>query len=273
MPCKLRSTGSTAMDPESLGKMIREIVREEISTALDNKLKPIHDELGKLEITIKSCSSKVEDLETAANDMEVRMSTMEVQYKALLAENEQLKVKTDSLENHSRKFNLRILGLQQGIEAGKPTTFVDTLLYELFGEDALGPPPLVNIAHRTGPTAKDGSRCMIARLHSLELRRTIQRLVGAKGGKLNFRGHRINIYPDMTTELRKQQAEYNEVKVLFRKANLRYGIVHPAKMLVTFNNKTFSFTRPTEAMEFYEKQVRPSLSDTSSATEPTPSGP
>lgn len=50
------------MDPESLGKMIRGIVRVEISAALDNKLKPIHEELEKLEGTIKSCKSKVREM-------------------------------------------------------------------------------------------------------------------------------------------------------------------------------------------------------------------
>lgn len=274
MPSKsaLRSTGGNMMDPEYLGKMIREIVREEISAALDNKLKPIHEELKKLEVTIKSCKSKVEDLEAAANAMEERMSAAEKLYNDLRLANEQLKDKTDALENQSRKFNLRILGLQHGVEAGKPTSFVNKLLYELFGEEALGPPPLASIAHRTGATARDGSRCMITRLHSFEVRRTIQRLTGEKGGKLYFRGQRISIYPDMTAELRKQQADFNEVKALLRKAELRCGIVHPAKLLVTFNNKTVSFTRATEAMDFYEKQVKTTLTKASSTADLTPSG-
>ncbi len=75
------------MDPESVGNMIRGIVCEEISAALDNKLKPIHEELEKIEVTIKSCSSKVDDLEAAANAMEGRVSTVEKQYRDLLVVN------------------------------------------------------------------------------------------------------------------------------------------------------------------------------------------
>ncbi len=177
----------------------------------------------------------------------------------------------EALENYSRKFYLHILGLQQGIEAGKPTTFINKLLYELFGEDTLGLPPSISIAYCTGPTATDSSCCMITRLHNFEVRRTIQRLVGAKGGKLHFRGRRISIYPDTTIELREQQAGFNEVNALFRKANLRHSIAYPAKMLVTFN-KTFPFTCAMEAMDFYEEQVKLSLTNFSSTMDLSPSG-
>ena len=61
--------------------------------------------------------------------MEEHMSTLEKKYKTLLVENEELKEKTQVLENYSRKFNLRVTGLQRGIEAGKPK-----LLYELLSD-------------------------------------------------------------------------------------------------------------------------------------------
>lgn len=256
MPSTLRSA---TMDPEALAKMIRDIVREEISTAFDTKLKPMQEELSKLNLILTACKSKVDELETSANTMEERMQSLEKSHKALLAENEELKEKTQALENHSRKYNLRIIGLQQGIEAGNPTAFVTKLLYELFGEEKLGPQPLVSIAHRTGPVVQNESRCMITRLHSFEVRRTIQRLVGAMGGKLNYRGRRIHIYPDMTTEQRKQQAQFNDIRALLRTANLRHGIAYPAKLLVTFREKTYAFTRAMDAMDFFEQQVKPSL--------------
>ena len=115
--------------------------------AFDTKLKPMQEELSKLNLTLTACKSKVEDLETCANTMEERMQSLEKSYKALFGENEELKEKTQALENHSRKYNLQIIGLQV-IEASNPTAFVTRLLYEL------GPQPLVSIAHRTGPVAQ-----------------------------------------------------------------------------------------------------------------------
>ncbi|KAL7387987.1 hypothetical protein ABVT39_004839 [Epinephelus coioides] len=115
------------------------------------------------------------------------MTIAEEQYKDLMKTCKELTVKTDLLENQSRKCNLRILGLPRGIEGSGATAFTSTLMYELFGEEALWPPPLVNIAHRTGSYNKDGIRCMITRMHSFDVRLTIQRLVGERGGKLTFR--------------------------------------------------------------------------------------
>lgn len=196
--------------------MVRDIVRQEILSAFDKNLKPINDKLKKLVTSIQTIRTKVVDLETAANAMESRMTTAEERYKDLLKKCEELTIKTDLLENQSRKFNLRILGLPRGIEGPRATAFTSALLYELFGEEALGPPPIVNIAHRTGPTNKDGNRCMIVRMNSFDVRLTIQRLVGNRGGKLAFRGHTIRIYPDISADLRGQQAEFNAVRTRLR---------------------------------------------------------
>lgn len=45
--------------------------------------------------------------------------------------------KIDQLENHSQKFNIRIIGLPEGAEAGNPTAFTTKLLYELFGQETI----------------------------------------------------------------------------------------------------------------------------------------
>lgn len=57
------------------------------------------------------------------------------------------------------------------------------------------PPPLVNIAHQTG-LMSNGNLCMITKLHSFEVKGTIQRLVGAMGSdKLQYQRQKISIYP------------------------------------------------------------------------------
>ena len=260
-------------DPEALGKMIRDIVREEILSAFDNRLKPIQEELSKLNLSQQECNSKVKDLETAANFTDERLSTLESDYKTLLEENEGLKQKTLSLEQNSRKYNLRILHLKSGAEAGKPTAYVTKLLYDLFGEEELGPPPLVSIAHRTGQANPDGTRCMIARLYSFEAKQTIQRLVGTMKGELQYQDQEIRIYPDVPAEQRKLQAKFKDVRALLTAAKLRNGVALPAvKLLVTFKDKTHTFTSPTEAMEFYEQQVKPSLETPENDTEHSESG-
>lgn len=124
-----------------------------------------------------SCRTNVQDLERSANKTESRLKTFEVENRRLAKEVQQLKEKTEAMENHSQKFNLRIIGLPNVIEAGKPTQFTTALLYESFGEDALGPMPLISVAHHIGPVA-GRKRPMIIRVHSLDVKCTILRMKG-----------------------------------------------------------------------------------------------
>lgn len=254
-----RAAAKQTMENAELASVIRQIVREEITEGFENNLKPIKESLSDLQTNVVSCMSKVKDLETAANAMETTAKLLEEENKWLKTEVHKLKEKTSALESHSRKFNLRIIGLPKGIEDGKPTQFVNKLFYETFGQDALGPSPLINIAHRTGPVDHE-RRTMIARLNSFEVKRTILRMTSEKGKQgLQYQGHRISIYPDMTSEQREQQASFNEVRALLRTTNLRYGIVQPTKLLITFNKKTYSFTEASKAKDFYMNEIKSTL--------------
>lgn len=164
-------TRSSRMNPEALVKLIRKIVHKEISSALKDKLKPIQDSLSKLQVSVFDSASKIKALGEAANETESRLAQLENDCKLLRSQNELLIKKTEALENHSRTFNIRIFGLKEGVEQGKPTAFVNKLLYDLFGQEALSLPLLVNITHRTG--LSKGDCCIIAPLNSFETKRIV----------------------------------------------------------------------------------------------------
>lgn len=255
-----RKQTKLTMENAELAALMRTIVREEIATGLEANLKPIKDELKNIQLAVTSCLGKIESLEAAANETETRLIKLENENKTLAEEVTLLKQKTESLESHSRKYNLRILGLPEGIEQGRPTSFVNELLIELFGKEELGLLPPANIAHRTGRN-KD-SRCMITRLNSFETRQYIIRLAAAKRKKpegLMYRGHKISFFPDLTADQRKQQSAFDDLRAILRKTDLRYGVAYPAKMLITFKNKTHAFTKASEAMDFYKTEIKPTL--------------
>lgn len=126
---------------------MRTIVREEIATGLEANLKPIKDNLSKIQLKVTSCLEKVDPLEAAANEDETKRSKLELENKMLATEVSLLKQKPKLLENQSRKLNLRILGLPGETEQGRPTSFVNDMLRELFGQADLGPLPPANITH------------------------------------------------------------------------------------------------------------------------------
>lgn len=200
------------MENQDLAKMVRSILREEIAVAFETNLKPINTALKNLQGKVATCLGKVCELETAATDTATELAARKLDCQTFQVEIQKLKKKCDDLENHSRKFNLRILGLPNGIEAGRPTQFVTNLLYELFGEGELGPPPLVSVAHRVGTIEKntagqEKSRCMIVRVYSSEVKQKIIRLASQRGKQgMYYQEKRLSFYPDLTAEQREQRA-------------------------------------------------------------------
>ena len=97
----LRSTGISGptilgtMSPEELGKMVRDIVRQEIATAFDTNLQPNSEKLEKLDDSIQTICTKVKDLETSANDMETCLNTAQKNYTDILKNYKELTEKTD----------------------------------------------------------------------------------------------------------------------------------------------------------------------------------
>ncbi len=260
MPATRQQT-KFGMENADLAALMRTIVREEIATGLETNLKPIKDELSKIKLKVTSCLDKVDSLEAAANEAETRLSKLEHENKTLAAEVSSLKQKADSLENQSRKFNLRILGLPEGLEQGRPTSSVNNMLCELFDQADLGPLPPANITHCIGGKDK-APRCMITRLYSFEVRQRVIRLATERRKQpdgLKYRGRKISIFPDLTADQRKQQAVFDEIRAILRKTGIRYGVAYPAKLLITFGNRTHVFLTSSEAMDFYRTEIKPTL--------------
>lgn len=137
--------------------------------AFDLKLQPIKESIDSLQETMKGTSSKLREIEEAVIDDDCRLTKMEMKYANLHSENISLREKIQQIEDHSRKCNIRIIGIPSGAEGGQPTAFVNNFLKEMFGADKLGPQPCVNIEYILHHSqSQTRSRSMISQLFSLE---------------------------------------------------------------------------------------------------------
>uniref|UniRef100_A0A3B3DK96 L1 transposable element RRM domain-containing protein n=1 Tax=Oryzias melastigma TaxID=30732 RepID=A0A3B3DK96_ORYME len=162
--------GGASLNCEELSVLIRTIIREEIGVAMD-----------KLQ----------------ANE-------------GLRKENKALKEKADRMEDRSRKYNIRILGVTTDVEKGNPTSYMSALLEELF-KDKIQRAPEVEAAYRTGPKNKSGHRVMIVRMHRLTAREEILR-AAKKERKFDFHGMILRFFPDLTAEIVKARDSFREVR-------------------------------------------------------------
>ena len=129
----------------------------------------------------------IQHMEMALNDMETRLATLESTCLTLSNENAALKLKTDDLENRSRRNNIRITGLPEKVEGSQLSAFTEIFLKETFGAEAFSTPLTVDRVHRvsSGRMKQNGPpRSLIARIPPLPNQGTCPEV--GQGGRIAF---------------------------------------------------------------------------------------
>ncbi|XP_073798760.1 LINE-1 type transposase domain-containing protein 1 [Danio rerio] len=245
------------LTPASLKEIITTTIRTEVSTLRTEFLSELRSAVSTLQSTLSLQAQKIVDIETALIDSDGRLTAIEALCNALKKENGSLKLKVDDLENRSRRQNLRIIGIPEGLEGQSPVTFMISLFIELFGDSAFERPLQIDRAHRTGQKTHPNAypRHMLVRLHHYQTKELILKL-SRERGSLEFNGATIRIFPDMSAEVARQRAEFKDVKALFRSAGVTYGMLHPAKLRVDYKGQRHFFQTPQAAMEFFTANIK-----------------
>ena len=211
--------------------VFRSAIREEMSIAIEK----VQSQLNAMDVTITQCKEKSAEVDEALSNMNSRITDLEESTTGLQVENTKLKDKIERLVMHSRKLNMRVFGQDNGIEKGNPTALMTSFFKEMFRSDELPGDPTVENAHRVGPD-KNTPRAMLVRMQRLQVKQAIINLSKQKGS-MNFRGMRVWIYPDLTSEETRRRAMFNDVRKKLREAKVRHGIRHPGTLLITFKRR------------------------------------
>ena len=231
---------------------LRTMIREEVGTAIEN----IRPQLKAVEDAVTSCKVKLGEVEDAVSKVDERVSDLEVSNNTLQEENVKLRDQVERLEKFSRRFNVRVVGLKNGIEKGNPTAFMTDFFKESFQGMDLPCEPLVEIAHRVGAEKNKGNRTMIARMQRLQVKQAVIQ-ISKQNGAINFQGMKVRIYADETAEENKRRSLFKDIRKKLFDAKIKNGFRQPSQLLVTFNGETTSFTTPEEAQTYYETVIQP----------------
>ncbi|KAK1893776.1 LINE-1 retrotransposable element ORF1 protein [Dissostichus eleginoides] len=210
-------------------------------------------------IALDECHDKLRAHGEGLNSFDARLQAMETHYANLNSDYKKLQEKTDDLENRGRRCNLRIIGVPEGLEKGNPTQFIAGLLHEVLGgPNGLEQPPILDRAHRATakfPREGDRPRPFILRVHYFQEKERIQRLARQKG-RPEFQGKQILIFPDYSANLSRRRAAFSEVKELQHKEEgVRYGLLYPAHLRISFNGQTKMFENPQAAKDFVMAKI------------------
>ncbi|XP_038154320.1 uncharacterized protein LOC119791981 [Cyprinodon tularosa] len=220
-------------------------VRSEIAnntTAIHAELDHMKSNVGAVEKGLSTWTDEVVSTQRTVKDLEKLVG--------------ELRDKCEDLEGRMRRGNIRIMGVAERPGSSSPAA-VSKLLKEVFQMDKEG---IVERSHRSlvQRGAGDKPRVIIARLHNEGDALAILRKARDRGGRLQFDGNTISVFPDYTVNVAKARAAFTDVRKMLRgRPGVRFGILYPARFRISYNNEEKEFLDATEAMDYVKKKVIP----------------
>lgn len=145
------------------------------------------------------------------------------------------------------------------MEADYLTGLLNRIFHYVVGLSENDLPPEVDRAHRAPrprPNPEDPPRNIIVRLLRWGDKQKI--LASAKKKKsLFWAGQLFYIQQDLSAEVRRQRAEYNEIIEELKTQKLRVGILHPAQLVVTIEGEKLVYNTPESARKELQKWLHP----------------
>lgn len=221
-----------------------------MSSTFDRKFDVLSSTLSEVNVSLANISTRVAVTEEAAKVHEARIESLEKLCAHLETECEKLKEKTCDLESRSRRQNIRIVGIKEGVENGKPTEFVTNLLAQVLGEENFDRPIQIDRAHRSPQPIREGrSRAFVVRLHHYQVKERILRLARSK--PLQYDGKAMHIFPDLAADVLKQRQKFDSIRKKCREHEVRCGFRFPSKFIVTVRDKETKTFDSSESAEMY----------------------
>ena len=249
----------------SLRKDIADIFKKELQETLGDALSTIKLDLQAVktqlandraatDATVSELKGTVGEMEHSLTECSDDIAEMKTTIKSLTANVAKLENKCEDLESRSRRNNIRIVGVPEGPDTCT-TTAVAALLTEAFG---LVKEPLLDQSHRTlQPKPKPGERprAIVCRFHyfgdCVDVLRRAREL-----RQIKVRDLTISVFPDHTAKIARARAAFNEVRRQLRGLDgARYGLMHPARLRITYNGVEKDFVSAEEASGYVKTLI------------------
>lgn len=234
-------TGSDMEDGNSVNLSI--ILKELREFRKDNsqQLNDIHAEINKT-------NKRIEEAEERIDEVETRTQATEEAVTELLKLQIQLSAKVTELESRSRRKNIRIYGVKEGLEenAGSVAAYVERLLSDNL--PAAGEIK-VEAAFRAPipkPPPNAPPRSIMVKLTSFRMKEEVLRTAWQKRG-FQLDGKTISFDHDYAPEILKKRKEYAEVKAALKEKKIRFQTPFPAKLRVFYEEGTSLYGSAEEA--------------------------
>ncbi|KAK7916033.1 hypothetical protein WMY93_011794 [Mugilogobius chulae] len=230
---------------------------------LDNKMTEINESISELKDVLNGLTTRVNEAEERIGAAEDQLAQLSSQAAKLSKDNAFLLEKVESLENHSRRNNIRLVNLREGCEGNDPVAFFTNWLPDTLGREQFTEPLLIERAHRTlapKPAADEKPRPVLIRLLKYRDREKILHTAAKRAKEFNgpimFENKPLFFFPDLSASLVKRRKEFDHVKKDLRSRGIQYSLLHPATLRIMLaDGKRRYFKTPKEAAAFLKDTI------------------
>lgn len=234
-----------------------------LSNKLDTKTAEINESISSLKSMLDNLTSRVTEAEDRIGTAEDHVTELDSRVIKLTKDNEYLMEKIESLENYSRRNNIRVLNVREGCEGSDPVTFFANWLPTVLGQEHFPEPLIIERAHRTlvpRPSAGERPRAVLIRLLKYQARekilRTAAKLSRESNSPILYENSPVMFFPDLSANLVKRRKEYDRVKKELKSKGIQFTLLYPAILRVTLSDgKKKTFKTPREAAAFVRENT------------------
>lgn len=260
----------------SLRGEISKIIREEMRSALSEEFTALRADLNAVRAEIASNStatraeitsikSDVEDVKSGLSTWSDEVNSLQTIVTDLQSELVKIRDRCEDMEGRMRRGNIRIVGVEEYPNSTNPKE-VSKIIREALQMDR---DVKVDRSHRTAALTKPGGgerpRVIIAKLHYDGDAADILRRARDKA-PLTYQGKRIAIFPDYTTSVAKARAAFSDArKVLRGRSDVRFGLLYPARLKITYKEDSKEFRDPVKAMDYIRKTIPAAITGSETA--------
>ena len=227
-----------------------------MKTDISSKFDGILSAIESVRRDIIDCSERVTQAETRISTTEDNVTTLQKKVKTLEGKNKYLEEKVVDLEARSRRSNVRLVNLPEGAEGEDTCGFLESWIPEALELQTLRGKITVERAHRLGPRRQhktdSAPRTLIMKFLNYKDKEAVMRAARAKKQVL-YKNDPVRFYQDVTAETHKKLKEFEEARRQLRSLGLRYGMIPPARLIVTYKERSHIFNSADEAELFIKK--------------------
>lgn len=227
-------------------------VTESIGKMLEEKLASFTKALEVLTTRVEGNNKRLDEAEGRVSTLEDMLGTTENKLREVEKKLQILTEKADDMENRTRRDNIRVIGLKEGVEGEQPVAFFQRWLPKILNLDTKRGIIKIDRAHRgLGPARGDRPRPVIIKLHNPSDKQQIMAVLRERR-QLTHEGQKLYLQQDFSAAVKEKRRSFNKVCERLIGLNIRFVMRFPAVLSFTYNGEKHAFQSPRAAEAFVD---------------------